>query len=215
MLLNKVKYVLLAIPLAVAMTFAGSTVAGKVVKAARPEAVVVPQGTPLVVKLDQSVSTKYSRSGETFEATVISPVVVDNQVVVPSGTPVEGRVVYAHPSGRLRGRANLELTLDAMRLDQDTYELRTNTVGRVSGSHKVRNIAWIGGGGGAGALIGALAAGGKGALIGGPVGAGAGLGIAALTGRKHASVPAESAVTFRLREPLSLPPNSGRPSNRS
>jgi hypothetical protein len=215
MLLNKAKYVLLAIPLAVAMTFAGAAVAGRVVKAAKPDLLTVPQGTALVVKLDQSVSTKYSRSGESFQATVLSPVVVDNQVVIPSGTPVEGRVVYAHPSGRLRGRAQLALTLDAMRLNQDTYELRTNTVGRTSGSHKVRNIALIGGGGGAGALIGALAAGGKGALIGGPVGAGAGLGIAALTGRKHTAVPAESAVTFRLREPLSLPPSNGSSSNRS
>ena len=214
-MLSRLKYVILAIPLAVAMTFATSTLVNRVVKAEKPDLVTVPEGTALVVKLDQSVSTKYDRAGETFDATVISPVVVDNQVIVPSGTPVEGRVVYAHPSGRLRGRANLELTLDAMRLDQQTYDLRTNTVGRVSGSHKVRNIGWIGGGGGAGALIGALAAGGKGALIGGPVGAGAGLGIAALTGRKHASVPAESAVTFRLREPLNLPPNSGKPSNRS
>lgn len=214
-MLNRLKYVILAIPLAVAMTFATSTLVNRVVKAEKPDMVTVPEGTPLVVKLDQSVSTKYDRAGETFDATVISPVVVDNQVVVPSGTPVQGRVVYAHPSGRLRGRANLEITLDAMRLNQETYDLRTNTVGRVSGSHKVRNIGWIGGGGGAGALIGALAAGGKGALIGGPVGAGAGLGIAALTGRKHATVPAESAVTFRLREPLSLPPNSGRPGNRS
>lgn len=215
MVLNKVKYVLLAIPLAVAMTFAGANLAGRVVKAAKPDLLTVPEGTALVVKLDQSVSTKYSRSGESFDATVLSPVMVGDQVVIPSGTPVEGRVVYAHPSGRLRGRAQLVLTLDAMRLSQDTYELRTNTVGRVSGSHKVRNIGWIGGGGGAGAIIGALAAGGKGALIGGPVGAGAGLGIAALTGKKHVSVPAESAVTFHLRQPLQLPPSSGRSSNRS
>ena len=214
-MLSKLKYVILAVPLAAVMTFAGATLAGRVAKAAKPAMVTVPEGTPLVVKLDQGVSTKYSRSGEPFEATVLRPVVVENQVVIPSGTPVEGRVVYAKPSGRLRGRANLQLTLDAMRLNQETYELRTNTVGRVSGSHKVRNIGWIGGGGGAGALIGALAAGGKGALIGGPIGAGAGLGVAALTGKKHASVPAESAVTFRLREPLSLPPNSGRSSNRS
>ncbi len=213
-MLNKWKYVILAVPLAVAMTLAGAGLASRV-RAAKPDLVTVPEGTPLTVKLDRSVSTRYDRSGESFEATLVSPVVVNDQVVIPSGTPVEGRVVYAHPSGRLRGRAHLALTLDAMRLNQQSYELRTNTVGRSSGNHKVRNIAWIGGGGGAGALIGALAAGGKGALIGGPVGAGAGLGIAALTGKKHASVPAESAVTFRLREPLTLPPNSGRTSNRS
>ncbi|HXZ27216.1 MAG TPA: hypothetical protein VEG08_04355 [Terriglobales bacterium] len=215
MLWNRMKYVLLAIPLAVAMTFSGSTLVNRAVKAAKPDLVTVPEGTALMVKLDQSLSTRSSYAGEPFDATVLSPVVVDDQVVIPSGTPVAGRVVYAHPSGRLRGRASLELTLDSLRLDQESYELRTNTVGRVSGSHKVRNLGWIGGGGGAGTLIGALAAGGKGALIGGPVGAGAGLGVAALTGRKQVTVAAESAVTFRLRQPLSLPPASGRSSNRS
>ncbi len=214
MLLGKWKYAMLAVPLALVLGVAGVSLAKR---ADKPDLLTVPEGTPLVVRLDQSVSTRYSRPGGSFDAHVISPVVVQDKVVIPAGTPVEGRVVYAKDSGRLRGRAHLALTLVAMDLDQQSYELRTNTIGRSSGNHKVRNIAWIGGGGGTGALIGALAAGGKGALIGGPVGAGAGLGIAALTGKKHTAVPAETALTFHLRESLSLPPSqtSGRSGSKS
>ncbi len=57
----------------------------------------------------------------------------------------------------------------------------------------------IGGGTGAGALIGGLAGGGKGALIGGLVGAGAGTAGAAFTGNKELTIPAESAASFTTK----------------
>jgi hypothetical protein len=65
-----------------------------------------------------------------------------------------------------------------------------------------RNLAFIGGGAGGGALIGALAGGGKGALIGSLVGAGAGTGAAYATGKKDVGFPAERRLTFRLTQPL-------------
>jgi hypothetical protein len=67
-----------------------------------------------------------------------------------------------------------------------------------------RSAVMIGGGGGAGALIGGLAGGGKGALIGGLVGAGAGTAGAAFTGNKELTIPAESAVTVKMTAPLTL-----------
>src|SRR2546426_3727414 len=70
-------------------------------------------------------------------------------------------------SGHLKGRADLRLALDAVQMNGQTYDLRTTSAGRAAVSHKKRNWAWIGGGAGGGALIGALAAGGEGALIGG------------------------------------------------
>ena len=208
MLIRWKYFILLAVPLVVAMAFPS------IAQAKKPNLVTVPAGTPLTVRIDQSVSTRYNHAGDGFNAVVASPLVENGVVIIPRGTPVEGRVVSAHPSGRLRGVATGRLTLDKMMLTQGrSYDLPTNIVGRSSTGHKVRNWSWIGGGGGAGALIGALAAGGKGALIGGPVGAGAGLGVAALTGKKQVSVPAETALTFHLKEPLRLPANSGKHSN--
>jgi hypothetical protein len=89
-------------------------------------------------------------------------------------------------------------------MDGQTYDLRTTSAGRAAVSHKKRNWAWIGGGAGGGALIGALAAGGEGALIGGPIGAGAGVTVAYFTGKKDVKYPAETHLTFRLAQPATL-----------
>jgi hypothetical protein len=62
----------------------------------------------------------------------------------------------------------------------------------------------IGGGAGGGALIGGLAGGGKGALIGAALGAGAGTAGSAYTGEKEIVLPAESALSFKLTEPVTI-----------
>lgn len=198
-------YIALVAPLVLALGFAGVTLAAK---SAKPKMETVPQGGIIEVKLDQALASNQSRPGDTFEASVARPVEVDGKVVIPEGTPVQGRVVYAHRSGRLRGVAQLRLTLDSLQMNQTSYELQTSTVGRHGGNHKKRNIALIGGIGGGGALIGALAAGGEGALIGGPVGAGVGTAVAAFTGKKDFVLPAETRLSFRLHEPVTLPVKS-------
>jgi hypothetical protein len=75
---------------------------------------------------------------------------------------------------------------------------------RIGGKHKRRNLALIGGGAGGGALIGAVAAGGKGALIGGPIGAGVGTAAAFITGKKDITLPPETPLTFTLAEPVTV-----------
>jgi len=197
-------YIALAIPLIFAMGFAGISLADK----PKPKIETVPEGGIIEVKLDQTLASNRNHPGDTFEATVARPVEVDGKVVIPEGTPVQGRVVYARRSGRLSGVAQLRLTLDSVQVDQTSYELHTNTVGRRGGNHKKRNIALIGGGSGGGVLIGAIAAGGEGALIGGPIGAGAGLTVAALTGKKDFVLPAETRLSFRLHQSVTLPVKS-------
>ena len=166
---------------------------------------IVPAGTAIHVRLDHSLATNQNDSGETFAATVTSPVVVNGKEVIPAGAKAEGVVVTSKPSGRLKGHAYMTLALNSVNVNGTSYQVQTSTVSRQSGDHKKRNIALIGGGGGGGALIGALAGGGKGALIGGPVGAGAGLAVAAITGKKQVHIPAETAMSFRLTQPLTVP----------
>lgn len=170
----------------------------------RPDPVTLPEHTAIVVTLDEALASNQNRPGDHFDATVSEPVVVDGKTVIPQGAHAEGLVVDARKSGRLMGRARLQLALQAVDVDGQDYDVRTISHARIGRNHKKRNWAWIGGGAGGGALIGGLAGGGKGALIGGPVGAGAGATVALLTGKKDIKLRPETPVKFELSEPVTI-----------
>jgi hypothetical protein len=168
----------------------------------QPAQLTIPANTRIGVRLDHSISTERVNPGDEFSATVSQPVVVRGQTVIPRGVPVKGRVVSVHDAGKLKGVAELRLALSSVRINGTNYEVHSTTFARTGENHNKRNIVAIGGGAAAGALIGALAGGGKGALIGAPAGAGAGTAGAALTGNKNIVIPAETAMTFELLEPV-------------
>lgn len=168
------------------------------------ESVMVPAGTEIQVKLDQSIATDRTTSGDPFQASVAEPVLIDGKTVIPKNALVKGQIVSVRESGRLAGVAHMRLELRSVEVNGTEYELHTSDFARGGGNHKKRNWAMIGGGAGGGALIGALAAGGKGALIGGPIGAGAGIAAATLTGKKDFVLPAETLLTFQLVNPVSV-----------
>lgn len=161
-------------------------------------------GTRIHVWLAQRLDTKHSYGGEPFLAHLAEPIVIGDRVVVPKGTAVHGHVISARPSGRLRGRAQILLALDSMELHGRRYTILTSVDDRVSGSHKRRNLGFIGGGAGGGAVVGALAGGGLGAVIGAGVGAGAGTVGAVFTGRKNVVLPPETRLSFVLRDPVRI-----------
>ncbi|MGE5571279.1 MAG: hypothetical protein ACM3S5_19780 [Rhodospirillales bacterium] len=163
---------------------------------------VIPAGTAVRVRLDQTLDTASNSSGDRFEATLAAPVTVEGNVVIPSGTAFKGHVTTSQQSGRLKGRAYLGVTLDSFVLNGETYRVSTGTHTRASAAHKKRNLGLIGGGAAAGALIGAIAGGGKGAAIGAGAGAAAGTAGAAATGKLNVRLPAETALTFRLKAPV-------------
>jgi hypothetical protein len=170
--------------------------------------VSVPEGTQLDVVLNQSISTAANRSGDPFQASLASPVVVDDKTVIPKDALVTGHIVDARPSGHLKGVARLELTLDSVEVNGATYGIATGDFGRTGKNHNKRNGILIGGGAGLGAIIGGVAGGGVGALIGSSVGAGAGTAGAAFTGKRDIRVPAETALSFRLARPVTIPVKS-------
>src|SRR5579859_5783185 len=114
----------------------------------------------------------------------------------PAGTPVTGRVINAKSSGRLSDPGVLELALTSIGSGTQTSSLRTQTFLIKGESHTKSNVVKIGGTTAAGAVIGAIAGGGKGAAIGAGAGAAAGTGVAAATGKKPASVESEAVLMF-------------------
>jgi hypothetical protein len=173
-------------------------------KPAAPKPLVVPAGTVLTVRLGQAVGSKISSVGETFTATVASPVMVDGRAAIPAGAAASGNVVDAKPLGRFKGGASLQLRLTSITVNGADRAISTSSVVRTEKGKGKRTAVMAGGGAGLGALIGGLAGGGKGAAIGALAGAGAGTGGAAFTGNKDIVLPAESALSFKLEQPLEV-----------
>ena len=165
---------------------------------------VVPAGTVLTVRLGQTVGSKISTAGQTFTATLASPVVVDGKTAIPSGAAASGTVVDAKPLGRFKGGASLQLRLTSITIGGAEQSISTSSVVRVEKGKGKRTAVLAGGGAGLGALIGGLAGGGKGAAIGALAGGGAGAGGAAFTGNKDVVLPAESALSFKLEQSLEV-----------
>jgi hypothetical protein len=164
--------------------------------------VTIPSGTSLAVVINEGLSSKTNHAGDTFDASLASPVESGGHVVFPKDARVTGTVVNAVASGHLKTPAVLSITLNSIEANGTTYNISTRDISMSAKSHKGRDIAFIGGGSGLGALIGGLAGGGKGALIGGLAGAGAGTAGAYLTGKKDVAVRPEARMSFALTAPV-------------
>ena len=170
-----------------------------------PKTVTIPAGTLLSVRIDDHLSSSTAHAGDSFRASLDQPVVVESAVIAERGSKVEGRVSESDPGGKVRGLATLQLEL--VRLNtSDGQRLRLQTEGFTKQAEKStkKDAAKIGIGAGLGAAIGAIAGGGKGAAIGAGVGGAAGTGAVMATRGASAEVPAETRMTFRLREPITI-----------
>jgi pectin methylesterase-like acyl-CoA thioesterase len=166
--------------------------------------VAVPAGTVLTVRLGQTVGSKSSQAGEEFQATLAEPVESNGNVLIPKGATARGVVEEAVPLGKFKGGARLRLSLREITIDGKSYPVQTSSVERSEKGKGKRTATLIGGGAGVGALIGGLAGGGKGAAIGALAGGGAGTAGAAYTGNKDIVLPAESALSFKLLQPVEV-----------
>jgi hypothetical protein len=173
-------------------------------KPAAVQPIVVPTGTVLTVRLGEALSSKDSQAGQTFTASVVSPVDVDGKTVIPAGSSATGTVVAAQAAGKFKGASLLQIKLDSITIGGHSHSIQTSSVARSEKGKGKRTATMIGGGAGAGAIIGALAGGGKGAAIGALVGGGAGTAGSAFTGNRDVTLPAESAVSFKLESPLEI-----------
>jgi len=169
-----------------------------------PANVTITAGTTLAIRIDQHISVKTSRAGDTFTGELVDPVLNpgDNSVIVPKGATVGGVVDASHRRGHFKGRSLLELRLTSLTLNDKQYPLTTRDLDRSKKGKGRRSTAMIGGGAGLGMLVGGVATGGVGLVVGGLVGGGAGTAAAGLTGNGDIEIPAESIVHFKLADDL-------------
>jgi hypothetical protein len=173
-------------------------------KVLEPKPLVVAADTVIAVVLDQSISSKTSKSGDKFSATVESPVEVEGKVAIPKGARAEGVVKDAKAAGRFKGGAALVLELTRITVNGKDHEIQTSTAAMSSKGKGKRTAVMVGGGAAGGAAIGAVAGGGKGAAIGALIGAAAGTGGAGFTGNRDITLTAETPLDFKLLQPVSI-----------
>jgi hypothetical protein len=166
--------------------------------------ILVDSGTAIVVTADESISSKTANPGDHFDASLAAPVMVGEREVIPSGAKVSGRITEAKSAGKLKGNAELAVTLDSITVGGRTYDVKTTSVVETGKGRGKRTAIGAGGGAALGALIGGIAGHGKGAAIGAVAGGGAGTAGAAYTGDVDVTISAETKLRFKLTEPLEI-----------
>ncbi len=171
------------------------------------QAMVVPDGTEIVVRTNEAIDSTSATEGRQFSGTVEKDVTGSNgEVVVPKGSGTE-LTVNEVSSGGTTGSPELTLGLHSIEIGGHRYLVNSADLqkgnDRGIGKNK-RTGEYIGGGAALGTLLGAIAGGGKGAAIGAVAGAAAGGTAQVLTRGKEVKVPAESILRFRLDQPLRL-----------
>jgi len=161
-------------------------------------------GTNLVVRMIDGVDSNTAKVGQTFNASVDEPVLVNGATVIPRGADAVVKLVDAKESGKLTGRADLTLDLVSVRVDGRVVDINTQTVTRESDSRGARTAKVAGGAAAVGAVIGAIAGGGKGAAIGAGAGGAAGAGTEVITKGQQVKIPSETRLTFVLDSPVRI-----------
>jgi len=168
------------------------------------DAVVVPSGSILRVRINQGMSSKNTVKGATFDGVVLSNVMSGEQIAIPRGATFQGTVVDAHTAGQLSGKGELKLQLTSVTFGGSTYPIATDFWWHQGADKTANTVGNTVGLAGVGALIGAVAGGGVGAAVGAGVGGVAGLGVSSASGRGEASLPSEAIVIFHLTQPADV-----------
>ena len=166
--------------------------------------VEIPSGTAIVVRMIDGIDSARDRVGQTFRASLDVPVVVNGQTVIPQGADSVVVLAYSQESGKIEGKTVLTLQLKSVSVNGRTYATTTSAVAKASSSRTKRSGEVIGGTAALGAIIGAIAGGGRGAAIGAGSGAAVGTVAQVATSGQKVKVPAETQLTFALQNALDL-----------
>ena len=176
-----------------------------------PQKATIPSGTVLAIRLVDAIDSDNSQQGQTFHATLDSPLAVEGNLVIPAGYEVEGHVVDVKSAGKFAGRSELTLQLDRIAVSGKYYDIQTNTYHREANSRGKDTAEKVGAGTVIGAVLGGILGGGKGAAVGAAAGGGVGGGVQASTKSQQVKLPSETVLNFTLQSPVTVVPTTKGP----
>jgi type IV secretion system protein VirB10 len=183
------------------------------------EKVIVPAGTRVGVVLQNGISTRSAKPGDSVYLQTSFPITIANRIIIPVGSYLRGELLESKRPGRLKGRGEFRMRLDTLILPTG-YTVNLNAAPRSAdsgGKETMDSEGKVTGGGdkgkkagtvvettAAGAGIGAIAGGAKGAGIGAGIGAVTGLAAVLLTRGPEAELPRGSTMDVVLEHDLTL-----------
>jgi hypothetical protein len=192
------------------------------------ERISVPAGTRFAVVLENGISTRGAKPGDSLYFRTSFPITQDNRIVVPVGSYLRGELTESKRPGRIKGRGEFRMKLNTL-IFPNGYTVDLNAAprsadsggketmdseGKVTGSGgKGKDVGTVATTTATGAGIGAIAGGAKGAGIGAGIGGLAGLGAILLTRGPDAELPRGSALDVVLEHELALDGNQIQYSN--
>jgi hypothetical protein len=179
----------------------------------------VPAGTRLAVVLENGISTRSAKAGDSLYFHTSFPVTQNNRVVIPVGSYIRGSLLESKRPGRIKGKGEFRLRLESLILPNGyTVDLMaaprsadtggretTDSEGKVTGpGGKGKDVGTVAETTVTGAGIGAIAGGGRGAGIGAGIGGLAGLAAILLTRGPEAQIPRGSTLDIVIERDLTL-----------
>jgi len=179
----------------------------------------VPSGTRLAVVLENGISTRSAKAGDSLYFHTAFPVTKNNQIVIPVGSYLRGSLLESKRPGRMKGKAEFRLRLESLIFPNGyTVDLlaaprsadtggkeTTDSEGKVTGAGgKGKDVGTVATTTATGAGIGAIAGGGKGAGIGAGIGGLIGLGAILFTRGPEAELPRGSTMDIEIERDLAL-----------
>jgi hypothetical protein len=209
----------------VVLLLAGGLAAAQAPSAAQTDASTVPQltipsGTKVPLALKQAISTKNARDGDAVYAVTTFPVVVNDRIVIPAGTYVQGRISNVKRGGRIKGRAEVLMHFSTLIYPSGYTVILPGAVQNVPGAEKTsmkdeegtirqdsqtgEKAKTVATAAGTGALVGGLSNGVKGGLIGAGVGGGIGTAIGLLTRGNDVRMDAGTTLEMVIQREVPL-----------
>lgn len=183
--------------------------------------ITIPAGTEIPLKLAQAITTKNAKIGDPVYAETAFPYTMNDKVVIPAGTYVQGRITEVRRPGRVKGRAEMLMHFTSMiyrsgytvmlpggvenmpGAEQQDVKDKEGTIRQ--GGNKTEDLKTIGKVAGAGAGVGGIAGRNlKGVGIGGAAGAAAGLGWVLLTRGPEMTLPVGTSVQMIIQRSLTV-----------